>query len=157
MKVVKGSINKKRLEPARAVPALRSAPPRVEIYVIFTTPQATRAALRAADVIAQSREDRIHFLVPQVVPLGFPLDRPPVSVAFAEQRALGMASECCQTAAVQVQIVLCGNREQCIEKTLRPGSLVMIGSGKHRWLASEQKLARHLRDKGYRVIHVLEQ
>jgi hypothetical protein len=157
MKVVNGGRKERCLEPARAVPAMRLTPPRVEIHVIYTTPQATCAALRAADAITQSREDRIHFLVPQVVPLGFPLDRPPVSVAFAELRALGMASECCRTAGVQVQIVLCGNREQCIEKTLRPGSLVMIGSGKHRWLASEQKLARHLRDKGYRVIHVLEQ
>jgi hypothetical protein len=157
MKVARAGMKDRRLEPAHGAPAVRLAPPRVEVHVIFTTTQATRAALRAADAMMPPGEAQIHFLVPQVVPMGFPLDRPPVSVAFAEQRALGMASECCRTAAVQVHIVLCGNREQCIERTLGPNSLVMIGSRKQRWLATERKLARHLRAKGHRVIHVLEQ
>jgi hypothetical protein len=157
MKVVKRGMNDRRLEQAAGAPAARLAPPRVEVHVIFTTPQATRAALRAADAMMQPCETRIHFLVPQVVPMGFPIDRPPVSVAFAEQRALNMAIECCRNAAVQVQIVLCGNREECIEKTLGPNSLVMIGSRKQRWLAKERKLARQLRARGHRVIHVLEQ
>lgn len=156
MKSVTGGIKDRRLELANSAPAVRRMPPRADVHVIFTTPRATRAALRAADAVMQSGEFRIHFLVPQVVPMGFPLDRPPVSVAFAEQRAARMARECCRNAAVQVQIVLCGNREQCIERTLRPNSLVMIGSRKH-WLAPEQNLARLLRAKGHRVIHVLEQ
>jgi hypothetical protein len=105
----------------------------------------------------QSSEARIHFLVPQVVPIGFPLDRPPVSVTFAEQRAFGMARECCRNTAIRVQIVLCGNREQCIERTLGPNSLVIIGSRKQHWMAPGQKLAKRLRARGHRVIHVLEQ
>jgi hypothetical protein len=156
MKVVKGGLKDRRLELAHCAQAAELTPPRVEVNVIFTTPQATRAALRAADAILQSCQARIHFLVPQVVPMGFPLDRPPVSVGFAEQRAAGMARECCRNAAVLVQIVLCGNREQCIETTLRPNSLVMIGSRKH-WLAPEKNLAKLLRAKGHRVIRVLEQ
>jgi hypothetical protein len=156
MKVVKGGMKDRRLELAHCVQAARLTPPRFEVHVIFTTPQATRAALRAADAMLQSCQARIRFLVPQVVPMGFSLDRPPVSVDFAEQRAAVMARECCRNAAVQVQIVLCGNREQCIQRILRPNSLVMIGSRKH-WLAPEQNLARLLRAKGHRVIHVLEQ
>jgi hypothetical protein len=157
MKVVKRLMNDRRLELAHRAPAVRRMPPRADVHVIFTTPQATRAALRAADAMMQSGEARIHFLVPQIVPMGFPLDRPPVSVAFAEKRAAGMARECCRYAAVQVQIVLCGSREQCIEKTLGPNSLVLIGSRKQPWLATEKKLARQLRARGHRVIHVLEQ
>jgi hypothetical protein len=147
----------RRPEPAHDAPAARASSPRVELHVIYTTPRATRAALRAADAVMPSGEARIHLLVPQVVPLGFPLCRPPVSITIAEQRARGMASDCCRTAAVQVQIVLCGNREQCIERTLGPNSLVIIGSRKQRWRATEQKLAQQLRAKGHRVIHVLEQ
>jgi hypothetical protein len=157
MKVVKGSMKERRLAQADGAPAMRLRPLRADVHVIFTTPQATRAALLAADTMMQSGEARIHFLVPQVVPMGFPLDRPPVSVAFAEKRALGMARECCRAAAVQVQIVLCGDRDQCIEGTLGPNSLVMIGSRKQRWLATERKLARKLRARGHRVIQVLEQ
>jgi hypothetical protein len=156
MKVVKSSVRDRRLEQADGAPAMEPGALRADVHVIFTTPQATRAALRAADAVMQSSGAGIHFLVPQVVPMGFPLDRPPVSVAFAERRAAGMARECCRNAAVKVQIVLCGDREQCIERTLGPDSLVMIGSRKHRWPAPEQKLARLLRAGGHRVIHVLE-
>jgi hypothetical protein len=157
MKAVKTVMKDRRLELAHSAPSARPAPPHADVCVIFTTPQATRAALQAADAITPSGESRIHFLIPQVVPMGFPLDRPPVSVAFAEQRAAGMARECCRSTAVQVRIVLCGDRDQCLERTLSPNSLVMIGSRKQPWLASEQKLARRLRAMGHRVIHVLEQ
>jgi hypothetical protein len=157
MKVAKNSTKGRRTDLAHYPPAVRRASPRADVHVIFTNPQATRAALQAANAMIQSEEARIHLLVPQVVPMGFPLDRPPVSVAFAEQRAAGMARECCPNAAVQVQIVLCGNREQCIERTLGSNSLVMIGSRKQPWLATEKKLARQLRASGHRVIHVLEQ
>ena len=147
----------RRPEAAPFTRDVRRAPSGIGLHVIFTTPRATRAALRAADAIMQSFEARIHFLVPQVVPMGFPLDRPPVTVAFAEQRALDMAIECCRSTAVQVQVVLCGNREQCVERTLGPNSLVMIGSRRQRWLATERKLVKQLRAKGHRVIHVVEQ
>lgn len=157
MKVVKSSMKERRLPQAGGALAARPGPLRADVHVIFTTPQATRAALRAADAVMQSSGAGIHFLVPQVVPVGFPIDRPPVSVAFAERRATGMARECCRNAAVRVQIVLCGNRDQCIERTLAPNSLVMIGSRKQPWLATERKLAQQLRARGHRVIHVLEQ
>jgi hypothetical protein len=106
-------------------------------------------------MMMQSCDAQIHFLVPQVVPLGFALTRPPVSIAFAERRALGIAFECCGTAAIRVEVILCGNREQCIERVLNPNSLVIIGSRERRWLASEEKLAKRLRSSGHRVIHVL--
>jgi hypothetical protein len=157
MKAVKSSIEERRLEQTHGAPAARPRPLRAEVHVIFTTPQATRAALQAADAVMPSSGAGIHLLVPQVVPMGFPMDRPPVSVAFAERRAAGMARECCRNAAVRVQIVLCGNRDQCIERTLAPNSLVMIGSRKQPWLATERKLARQLRARGHWVIHVLEQ
>ncbi len=156
MKAVRSSVREGRPAQAEGAPALRLGSRRSAVHVIFTTSQATRAALRAANAMMQSREGRIHFLVPQVVPMGFPIDRPPVAVAFAEQRAAGMARECCRNIAVQVRIVLCGNREQCIERTLDPNSLVIIGSRKQPWLTTERKLARQLRASGHRVIQVLE-
>ncbi len=142
--------------PGQAVDAPGTETAAAEIHVIFTTPEATRAALQAAGTVAQCFKARIHFLVPQVVPMGFPLTRPPVSVAFAEQRALGLVYDCCITAATSIQIVLCGNRGQCLEKMLRPNSLVIIGSRKQWWRATEQRLARQLRSRGHSVIHVLE-
>ena len=155
MQTFKGAVKDRRQEPAPGAPAPGSANSRLEVHVIFTTPQATRSALRAADMMMQGCDVQIHFLVPQVVPLGFPLTRPPVSIAFAERRALGIAFECCDTAEIRIQVVLCGNREQCIERVLSPNSLVIIGSRKQRWLAPEQKLAKLLRSSGHRVIHVL--
>jgi hypothetical protein len=157
MKAVRGGMKDQRpkLTPGATVPGPASSG--VEVHVIFTTPHATRAALQVADAMVQSSEVRIHFLVPQVVPLWFPLTKPPISMAFAEQRALDMVFECCSTASIRIQVVLCGNREQCIERILSPNSLVIIGSRRQRWLGPEQKLAKQLRAKGHRVIHVLEQ
>ena len=63
-----------------------------EINVIFTTPQGTQAAMNAGQELAQDLDAQILLLVPQVVPIQFPLSNPPVSIAFTARRAYELGS-----------------------------------------------------------------
>ncbi len=139
---------------APAPPAETHDDRKLEINVIFSTTQGTMAALRTAQELALRLDARILLLVPQVVPLHFPLSSPPVSPAFIEQRACGMAMECREDAEISVQVYLCGDKRQCLLKVLRTGSLVLIGGGKRWWPTREQKLAEFLRANGQQVIFV---
>src|SRR5216683_192156 len=63
----------------------------LEINVIFTDSDGALAALKLAGNLAYNLGARIHLQVPQVVPLHFPLTRPPISIAFTQQRLLELA------------------------------------------------------------------
>ncbi len=128
--------------------------PRLEVNVIFTSPEATRSALKAADRLAQGLDARIRFLVAQVVPLRSSLDSPPVSIPFTERRFMRMALECRGDAGIGVQVYLCRDRLQCLLRALRPRSLVIIGKSRRWWPTPERKLARVLQSSGHRVILV---
>ncbi len=137
--------------------ARAEANPHLEVHVIFTTPEATRAALKATEKLVQGLNARIHLLVPQVVPLNFSLTSPPISIPFIERRSMAMALECRGDAEIRVQVLLCGDRQQCIERVLKPRSLAVIGGKKRWWPTPEQKLAKALQSSGHRVIRVDEE
>lgn len=125
-----------------------------EINVVFTTAKGTMAALKAAQVLAHDLDAQTLLLVPQVVPLQFPLSSPPVSIAFTQRRAYAMAMDCQRGGDIRVQVYLCGDRQKCLIKVLKPQSLVLIGGKKRWWPAPEQKLAEALRVGGHKVIFV---
>ncbi len=135
-------------------PALRSGGRLLKINVVFTTLQGTMAALKAAQELSRGLDAQTLLLVPQVVPLQFPLSSPPVSTAFIQQQAYFMAQKCTGETGINVQVYLCGNRMKCLMKALRPQSLVVLGGKKRWWRAPEEKLAQFLRRKGHRVIFV---
>lgn len=135
-------------------PLETSGEQKLEVNVIFSTTQGTQAALKAAQTLAHDLNARTLLLVPQVVPLQFPISNPPVSIAFTEQRAFALASASRKDMDISVQVYLCGDKRQCLLKVLKPKSLVLIGGKKRWWPAPEQKLARALRAMGHRVIFV---
>jgi hypothetical protein len=126
----------------------------LEINVIFTTPKGTMAALKAAQELAHDLDAQTVLLVPQVVPLQFPLSSPPVSVAFTERRAYAMAKECQIDGDIRVQVYLCGDRRKCLLQVLKPQSLVVMGGKRRWWPDPEQRLAKTLRGDGHKVIFV---
>lgn len=125
-----------------------------EINVIFTTTTGTMAALKAAQELAHDLDAQTVLLVPQVVPLQFSISSPPVSIAFTQRRAYAMAMDCQKDGDIRVQVYLCGDRQKCLLKVLKPQSLVLIGGKKRWWPAPEQKLAKVLRASGHKVIFV---
>src|SRR5512137_2094343 len=66
---------------------------RFDISVVFTTVQATVAALKMAGTLADPLGARITLVVPQVVPYPCPLTNPPVLPDFNETRFRAIANE----------------------------------------------------------------
>ncbi len=74
-------------------PPAEEADKRLNITVVFTSVEATLAALREAGTLAISLGAQITLLVPQVVPYPLPLESPPVLIVFNERRFRLIASE----------------------------------------------------------------
>ena len=65
----------------------------LNITVIFTTVDATIAALKRASILAESLGARITLVSPQIVPYPLPLASPPVLLDFQERRFREIAAE----------------------------------------------------------------
>ena len=131
-----------------------SAGPNLEVNVIYTTVPGTVAALKTADELGVDLGARVFFLVPQSVPLSFPLTSPPVSVSFTEERFRSMATVCQEATEVHVRVLLCRDKLQVLLRVLKPQSVVVVGGRKRWWLTPEENLARILKSHGHRVIFV---
>jgi hypothetical protein len=132
-----------------------SSDPRLRVTVVFTTTEGTLAALRAAGSLAKNLGARILLVVTEVVPLHFPVDSPPVSVQFLEQRQLDLVSASgIEADEVRILIYLCRDREKCLRKVLNSPSLVVVGGRKCWWHGKERKLEHHLRVLGHHVIFI---
>jgi hypothetical protein len=135
-------------EPFR--PEVETSEPCLNISVLFTSVEATIAALSKAGSLADHLGVRIALLVMQFVPYPLPLDDPPVSIGWNESRLREVASG--SPVDTTVRIYLCRDRLQTLKSVLQPGSIVVIGCKKRTWPTSEVRLARELRRLGHEVI-----
>jgi hypothetical protein len=131
-------------------PAAERTDQRLNIAVVFTSVQATLAALKEAGNLANNLGARITLIVPEVVPYAVPLDTPPVLVEFNENRFRVIASE--SAVETSVRICLCRDRFVGLGSALNPGSIVVLGGPKRWWQTKNQRLASDLRRAGYEVI-----
>ena len=92
---------------------------------MFTSVEATLAALKQAGSLANRLGAHITLVVPQIVPQPLPLDSPPVLIEWNENRFRMIASETPVDTAVQ--IYLCRDRWETLASVLKPHSLVVIG------------------------------
>jgi len=141
------------LTPAPAKPELRapSAEARLNIDVVFTSMEATAAALQQAAEMASRLAARITLVAPQVVPHPLPLERPPVLLEWNERRLRAIAEE--SPVETRVQIYLCRDPVRTLCAVLKPHSVVVVGGRKRWWCpAWEGKLSRVLRRAGHAVI-----
>src|SRR5580765_8396338 len=132
------------------LPLEREADQKLNIAVVFTSVEATLAALKEAGNLANSLGARIKLVVPQVVPYPLPLESPPVLVEFNENRFRVIASE--SPVETSVHIYLCLDRLETLESALKPGSIVVLGGRRRWWPTKEKHLARKLRRAGYEVL-----
>ncbi len=124
--------------------------PRLQVTVVFTSVDATIAALKRAGSLAGSLATSITLVVAQVVPYPLPLNSPPVLLEFNERRFRIIAGA--TSAETTVRLYLCRNRWETLKAVLRPNSLVVVG-GRRRWWSTEEKgLVRKLRRAGHDVI-----
>jgi hypothetical protein len=132
-----------------------SSGPRLCVTVIATTPDGTTTALDAARSLAKDLDAKIALLATEVVPMRFPLDKPPVSLEFTmkQQCSLVLRSSA-REEDVTVRLCLCRDRDTCLRLALRRRALVVIGGRRHWWLSSEERLEKALQRQGHHVIFV---
>lgn len=122
----------------------------LEVAVVFTDPQSTLVALKAAAIFAENLNIGIRLIVPQVVSYAAPLEMPPVPPRIVEERLLALASR--TWIDTRVEIYVCRNEAGTLLRVLKPHSVVMIGGRRRWWPCREKRLARALRRAGHEVI-----
>lgn len=143
-RILTPSVNRPpRLEPAEETSKLN-------VFVIFTSVDATLQALKEAGNLAHQLNGRIMLVAPQVVPYPLPLTSPPVLLDWNERRLRVIANQ--SEVETIVRIYLCRDRWQALEQVLRPHSVVVVGGRKRWWPTRESRLARRLRHAGHEVI-----
>jgi hypothetical protein len=126
------------------------APPRLDVFVIFTSPAGTLAALQMADRLAKRLDARLRLLLPYEVPYTLPLTRPAVPVGFLEGQLHALA--CRAPMEISAHIFLCRDKRRTLRLMLKPHSLVVIGGRKRWWPTKEQRLASLLKRNGHHVV-----
>ena len=121
----------------------------LELVVPYTDPELARALLRKAVALTTGLQARIFLVAIHTVP--FPADfRSQASThAFLVDRLTELATEC--PLPVNPQVVLARSREEGFRYALRPESTVLVGTHRHFWRTSEERLARTLLTDGHKV------
>ena len=143
----------RRLAPVAGLPERPSygtSQHRFEISVIFTSFDATAAALKIAGTLVKGLSAHVKLVVPQVVPYPLPLDNPPVLREFCERRLRDITNE--SPLDTTVLVYLCRNRLATLRAVLKRGSIVVIGGCRRWWPTREKSLARKMCRSGYEVI-----
>jgi hypothetical protein len=120
----------------------------VDIVVPYTTPQLTRLAVREADELAAKLPSRIRVLRLHGVPFPDDLRYPPVALDILREQARQVARG---VKTSEITLVLTRDPEAALLKTLRPGSIVVIGTRKRWWRTAQERLARICERHGYQV------
>ena len=128
---------------------------RLRVAVVFTTPEGTVAALRAAAGLSKHLSAGITLFVAEAVPIHFSLDRPHVPIDFLERRSWDLIREAgIIDEEVNVEIRLCRNRMQTLRSMLARNSLVVIGGRNRWWRRTERRLGDSLQRLGHHTILV---
>jgi hypothetical protein len=129
--------------------------PSLQVTVVYTTPEGTLAALKAAGTLAKDLGARVGLLVTEVVPFRLPLEQPRVSVDFLKRRQEALVSEAgIEEEEVRVRICVCRDRKNTLRQLLPPRSLVVLGGRNAWWHRRERKLESFLTRLGHHVIFV---
>ena len=123
---------------------------RLQVTVVFTSVDATIAALKRAGSLAGYLTTSITLIVAQVVPYPLPLNSPPVLLEFNERRFRAIAGA--TSAETTVRLYLCRDRWETLKSVLRPNSLIVVGGRRKWWDTEEKRLVGRLRRAGHDVI-----
>jgi hypothetical protein len=121
----------------------------LELVVPYTDPGLARALLHKAVALTAGLQARISLVAVHAVP--FPADfRCAVSAhTFLVDRLTNLAADC--PLPVNPQVVLARSREEGFRYALPPESTVLVGTYRHFWRTSEERLARALVSDGHKV------
>jgi hypothetical protein len=121
----------------------------LELVVPYTDPELTRASLRKAAALTAGLRAKISLVAVHSVPFPAPFQCPASTHAFLVDQLMALAAEC--PMPVNPQVVLARSREEGFRYVLRPESTVLVGTHRHFWRTSEERLARILAADGHKV------
>lgn len=124
----------------------------LRLHVIYTTPEATREALKVAGQLARDLDVRLELLVPRVVPYPLTLEHPTISNEFTAKSLRTLVCEC--EVDLEARILLCRDREQAIPQWLPSDSIAIIPRRRQWGPGSARALIRAVRRDGHHVIVV---
>lgn len=118
----------------------------IRVVIPFTTPELTRAALKAA---ARFCRQAIVVAV-DVVPFPCPLDQSLVDESHLERQLLHVVQG--TTVPVRVRVVRARDFDSAYQSVLKPDTVILIATKRHWWRTCEEKLARRLLRAGHDVV-----
>jgi hypothetical protein len=127
---------------------------RLEVNVIFTTPQATALALKTAAAFGAELDACIRLRAVIAVSLGLPIDSPQVSIPFMQRTLAQLVTQLDDRLNITIHLYVSRDRIKTLLWALRPNSLVMIGGRMRAWPTEESRTVRHLQAKGHRVVFI---
>jgi hypothetical protein len=121
----------------------------LELVVPYTDAELARALLLKAAELTAGLQARVSLLAVHTVP--FPADfRCPTGMhTFLVDQLTELAAE--SSLPVTPQVVLARSREEGFRYALRRESTVLVGTRRHLWRTSEERLARTLAADGHKV------
>jgi hypothetical protein len=122
----------------------------IELVVPYTDPETTRIVLNRAIGLTAGLNARIFLVAVHAVPYPSPFVCPTAVHAFLVEQLLDLAQGC--SVPVAMQVVLARTREDGFRHALRPEATVLVGTHRHFWRTSEERLARMLVDDGHKVV-----
>ncbi|MGD0771287.1 MAG: hypothetical protein ABSC05_00545 [Candidatus Solibacter sp.] len=121
----------------------------LELVVPYTNPDLTRALMRKAVALTAGLQARISLVAVHTVPFPADFHCATSTHTFLVDQLTELASEC--PLPVNPQVVLARSREEGFRYALRPESTVLLGTYRHLWRTSEERLARMLVSDGHKV------
>ncbi len=129
-----------------------AAIPAIQIAIPHRTPEFTLTALKRAAELAVGLDACIRLIDIQVVPYGYPLDKPAVDPRHSIRNIRELARQI--GAPISAEIVFARDWEQGLRRSLAPGSLVLLAAKRRWWRTSEKRLAGRLIKAGHKVIWI---
>src|ERR1700680_4719760 len=112
---------------------------RLCMTVIATTAEGTTSALNEARRLAGDLDAHITLLKIEVVPLRFPLDKPPVSLDFTIKQLCSLVlRSSAREKDMTIRTCLCRDRDACLRSALRRRALIVIGGRRPWWISREE-------------------
>ena len=121
----------------------------LELVVPYTDPDLARAILRKAAALTAGLQARISLVAIHAVPFPADFHCAQSTHSFLVEQLTLLAAEC--ALPVNPQVVVARSRQDGFRYVLEPGSTVLVGSRRHLWRTSEERLAHTLAADGHKV------
>ncbi|GAC1428247.1 MAG: hypothetical protein NVSMB62_26140 [Acidobacteriaceae bacterium] len=120
----------------------------LDIVVLFTTTELTRAALRETEALTLGLNAHVRLIRVQIVPFPLDLNRSPVAPEFLSEQLAKIPCHLPFTA----EVYLARELKPALIAALKPKTVTVLTSNRRPWRTSQERLAAGLKTAGYEVV-----